>query len=292
MRKQTITIALAALLAGCTVQRPPAVELPIDDSQPTLDQAQVEPPPEVLHHKTITTVRDITDPEHPFEVAKWEGNLLGSCGVRALMQLAIGGNGSSMGAATGASDTLGQVCAGTNQHSVQKTACAFDDQTRIFIGAAAASECTGSATPFPCCTGSGTGCTISYKDVLTFAEGQPNQSLTGIATAWETIFATPAPTKVTGLFVDSAPTLYWNGTTLEGIRFLATATGSVANHKWCEYSVRGNMGITGGPLPCGPMSTASAGISPGWQLNHALFPSCTTKTSGSIWQIEVRVMLS
>lgn len=256
----------------------------------------------MAHHKTITTITDITDPEHPVEIRQFEGNLLGSCGVRNLMQLAIGGTGSSMGAASGAANTLGQRCAGVNEHSDQKVATGLTTATRILIGAGGPTACTASTggtyggqsggLPFNCCTGNGTGCAISYLDQLLFSEGQPNGTMTNLTAIWADISSNLQPPNTWWLPVDSAPTPYWDGSNLMGIRLVATATNGIAEQAWCEYAVRAPSfnGLT--PLVgAGPVSDSS-GISSGWQINHALINPCITKPSGAIWQIEVRILLT
>jgi hypothetical protein len=265
-------------------------------------------------HRTLTTIEDVTDPKAPKVLYAKEGNLIGSCGVRALMASVINrgianggvcytgstpgvactndlncGSGSlcvpSMGDVSGSGETLGTYCAGT-LGGYQRVAWPYSSSNTVtmVIGPISAEKCTGSGAPAPCCTGSGTGCTVSNLDIMTFAEGQPNSTLTNAQanyTAWIGAGKPNAPAEVL-----ATPSLYWDASSLEGIQFVATADGSSANGWWCETAVRpltSGSSYPYGGVAFGPVYSGSRGVS--WQLNHAVINPCIQKSAGTTWRL-------
>lgn len=303
--KLRLIVGVAALVAvglvGCSTHQPKLDTLDIAAAAPAVEQVSTDGETitvasddgsfrQFAVHETITTVSDITDPAHPREL--WRGgNIIGQCGVRNMMSMLMGNTGritlgpcSPASCVTGGNDSLGKRCAGVlDDGQTFKVACPYDENSQIVVGAGSASSCTGSGSPWACCTGSGTGCTPSGMDVILFSEGQPNGSLTGIQSAWQSNAVSPSNT--TRKTVDGVPKMYWNESNLEGIQFVATFDGSTGNHQWCEYAVR-----TASSPGCGPVSTSTAvGLVPGWQLNHAVIDPCISKSSGQIFQITVTI---
>ena len=238
-------------------------------------------------HKTVTTITDLSDPANPEVVYQKEGNLLSSCGVRNLFANALGLT--DMGAASGGGETLGTYCAGLCQ-TYQRIPSAYNNHTRIVIGAGSASTCSSAGTPWACCTGSGTGCAVSNLDVALFAMGQPNGSLTGVQTNYAAWYAGGSANVFDpgGAYVDAVPTLYWNGASLQGIQFVQTYSGTQANQQWCEYGVYSD----NYPNDAGALYVGSGRCGRGWMLNHASISPCLTKSSGQTFQLTVTITLS
>ncbi len=236
-------------------------------------------------HRTLTTIRDVTDPLNPKVVYKKEGNLLSSCGVRNLFATALGL--STMGASSGAGETLGTYCAGLC-NGVQRVPSAYNTKTHIMIGTGSVSTCTAAGTPWVCCTGSGTGCTVSNLDIMLFAMGQPNGSLVNAQTNYAAWYTGGSANVFDpgSAYVDAAPTLYWNGANLQGIQFVQTYSGTQANQQWCEYAVWSDNTV----IDAGALQLAGH-CQRGWQLNHATISPCLTKSSGQTFQLTVTVTL-
>jgi len=246
---------------------------------------------EVGQHDTRVTIEDITDPANPRVVFEGD-NVIGQCGVRVLMTTLMAST--TMGAAQGSANTLGQVCAGQTGGIGKATAGEFGSPVRLFIGRGGASSCTDSATPWKCCTGSGTGCAPSKLDVITFAEGQPNNSLVNVEQNFrDWCAATTCSGNIFTLNMDSGyPRLYWDGSTTQGVQFRSTsAAGQHTSWPWCEWAVRG-YGGSGFNSGYGAVSYDSGGgnyVFPGWQLNHGAISPCLTKGAGEIWQITATI---
>jgi len=276
-RRHVIGSLLAALwLAACAAQ-PPAAPPAIGDSG--------------VHH-TVTEVADITDPAHP-QILFRGSNVIGQCGIRNMMELMVGGAGASMGPNPDLTD-LGLLCSGTNSFSTQKVACSWTNQSAIVIGAASVGTCTATNTPWQACTGTGTGnFTVDGKDVILFTEGQNGSSPTTVRANYANWLNAGMP-NVTRLIVSATPTLFYNGSTLMGVQFTATADGSTANQQWCEYGVRTTQGLVGASSGCGPFESGggAGNLTPGWQLNHAVISPCLTKSSGQVFQVTVTITWS
>jgi len=245
---------------------------------------------EIGDHHTKVVIEDITDPEQPRVL--FEGtNVIGQCGVRSMMTLLT--NSTNMGAGEGAANSLGQVCAGTTG-GTQKTASNFS-APRLYIGRGGASSCTASATPWKCCTGSGTGCTPSKYDVITFAEGQPNGSNVGVETNFrDYCAATSCIGNIFTLSMDSGyPRLHWDGSNTQGVQFRATSSaGQHTSFPWCEWAIRNASGGIGSGSGIGAVSYDFGGGAfyfSGWQLNHAAISPCITKVAGEIWRVTVTI---
>lgn len=290
-------------------------------------------------HRTHAVLSDITDPAHPIEL--WEGdNVISACGMRNLLALGLGAT--TMGSGSGGATTIGQLCAGTNANSsCTLTPCPYDATARVWIGSAPANAsgsganigpypCTANATPFPCCTGNGTGCKPSTLDVTLFGQGMPDVSAVTNGTipnaqanyvafvnntGWHACTGSGTPFAccsgsgtLTGhgcaeftadfLTVSQAPSFYWNGTTLEGIQFTAVAGASDANLHWCEYALNAVALTDNVTQQCGPFATSASctfASKSGWNLNHAAItgaPCTSGKSSGQIWQMVVTVTWS
>lgn len=281
-----VVVAVCGVLLGLgTAQANGGSGLGIFDSDRlVIDELTHEPG----QHITVTTIEDVTDPASPREL--WRGsNVLSLCGVLNLLQTSRSGADSNMPSGLAAPAS---VCGGLDAAGNLKRAASYGTSSSILIGQARNAGCTASSTPWACCTGNTTGnCdTASSTDVVTYAEGQPYQSIVALETNFTTWVNAGRPHSFVLPVDANNPVMYFDGATIGGWTFTATADGNTATGVWCEYSVRSHRGSTG----YGLVNSGGTWQS-GWGLNHAILRdggACLSKGAGSVWQIRVQITIS
>lgn len=280
----TAALAAAVTLTACSLPKPepPVPPAPVPQKSAFHDS---------IGHRSWVKIEDVTDPAAPRLVYAAEGNAISGCGVFNIMALLVGKT--TMGPSLGSAGLIGSYCTGFDQGGHQRVPAPFNlTNVNVFIGNIQATECIASGNPVSCCTGSGTGCSISLDDLTTFAENQPNGTLTGQPTNYNNWLSGGAHgIALNGL--DAEPSFFYDqsGPTI-GMNFVSTFDGATGTQRWCEGALRINPGAIG-PPGFYPVEIWNGTIVPAlYQFNHFVINPCVDKAGGQTWRITITVTLA